>query len=106
MISGIALLICCVRTHAALNITTKHTVSDVSETTGWVPLDAPPLQSNRKLMTVTENVAAMIAYIGVLIVGSVGIVFVIWSLCINEHEIPAHAATTIGEAEYHTLRSI
>ena len=106
MIIGLALLICCVRTHAALNVTTGHTVSGVAETVGWQLDDAGAKHDSRKLFGVANDVASLIAYTGVVIVGCVGISFVIWSLCINEHRIPAHAATVLGEAEYHTLRSI
>lgn len=106
MIVGLTLLICCVRTHAALNVTTGQTINDVAETVGWQPDDAGAKHNSRKLFVVANNIASMLAYIGVIIVGCIGISFVIWSLCINEHSIPAHAATALGEAEYHTLRSI
>ena len=101
MIVGIILLIGSVRTHAALNVTTEKTITDVSEVVGW-PADETThtlRKPNRVIARAADrtlhdrgkqdvnyderwdmnSIMAMVAYGGVIVAGSVGLLFVMWS---------------------------
>lgn len=95
---GLFILILSVRAHAVINTTKNTTINDIAEV---ILVQGRGLTEHKVKQTVQQDsTVAIIAYIGVVIVSSIGFLFVFWSLCSTEGRIASHATTRLGEKEY------